>query len=64
MNKCLASNSNAMSSYNKLMQSKNSTYNVPKQKILVKVNSAADSYTREIIANGIKSLPPRLPHPI
>ena len=54
MNHSLSYDSDAKAHYDKVMKNANSTYGVPKMKILVKLASGLNIFNREIIANGIK----------
>ena len=58
-------NSSYSSSYNATVLNKGYSYNVPKQKLLVKYASNITDQRREYIINGIRSLfPPGLDQPI
>jgi len=54
MRRCLDANPDAQIAYNKSIQGTNSTYGVPKQRVLVKTTPGLDLFNRDIISNGIK----------
>jgi len=54
MNHSFASNPDAKAYYDKIMSNINSTYGVPKSRILVRLPSSLNVFMRNAIANGIK----------